>query len=171
MAAWNYCAIAATYYSKRKDDMSDIHYSRIIAALPDQVYIASQQHPGEWDPFSRIPRGAAPKVGARVGSRVRIVAWHGLSMEVEYIQAQAPTRAAMKMVNGPRFLSAFAGTWRFLPHGQHATLAHFDYHLRAAPGFRWLAPLMRFYFAWETRRRLNALAAYCEQLAAPLKAA
>ena len=151
--------------------MSDIRYSKIIAATPGQVYIASQQYPGEWDPFSRIPRGATPKLGARVGSRVRIVAWHGLSMDVEYIQAQAPARAAMKMVNGPCFLSAFAGTWRFLPHGQNGTLAHFDYHLRAAPGYRWLAPLMRFYFAWETRRRLNALAAYCEQLTATLKAA
>jgi len=150
--------------------MSHINYSRIIAAAPDQVYIASQHYPGEWDPFSRIPRGAAPKPGAQIGNRIHIVAWHGLSMDVEYIQAQAPTRAAMKMVNGPRFLSAFAGTWRFLPHGQNETLAHFDYHLRAAPGYLWLAPFMRVYFAWETRRRLNALAAYCEHLTATLKA-
>lgn len=149
--------------------MSSIAYSRIIAATPDKVYTASQQYPGEWDPFSRIPRGSPPKQGARVGERVHIVAWHGLAMNVEYIQAQAPERAAMKMVAGPCFLETFAGTWRFLPHGQDATLAHFNYYLRAAQGYRWLAPLMRFYFAWETRRRLNALAHYCENSTVTIK--
>lgn len=150
--------------------MSNIHISRIIAATPSKVYTASQHYPGEWDPFSRIPRGAPPSQGARVGRSVHVVAWHGLSMDVEYIQAQAPDRAAMKMVAGPRFLAAFAGTWRFLPHDKDKTLAHFDYHLRAAKNYRWLAPFMRIYFTWETRRRLNALAQYCEHAPATRKA-
>lgn len=142
--------------------MGRITYSRVIAATPNKVYVASQYYPGEWDPFSCHPRGAPLEQRTVVGQRAHIIAWHGLSMDVEYIQVQAPERAAMKMVSGPSFLASFAGSWRFLPYEDGKTLAHFKYHLRAANAYRWLEPLMRLYFAWETRRRLNALADYCE---------
>lgn len=84
-------------------------------------------------------------------------------MVVEYIQVQVPERAAMKMIAGPRCLDSFAGTWLFTPRPDGKTQARWRYQLRAAPGYRWLERFLLLYLAWESRRRLAALAAYCEQ--------
>ncbi|WP_157462124.1 hypothetical protein [Chitinimonas koreensis] len=46
------------------------------------------------------------------------------------------------MVDGPRCLAAFAGTWAYLPRGDGLVEARFRYRIEAARGWRWLEPLM-----------------------------
>jgi hypothetical protein len=81
-------------------------------------------------------------------------------METEYVAFSPPRVAAVKMTRGPRILAAFGGTWEFAPLAGGTTKVTFRYQLRTRP--RWLAwllePLARWWFWWETRRRVEALA-------------
>ncbi|TSJ91450.1 hypothetical protein [Chitinimonas sp. BJB300] len=76
-----------------------------------------------------------------------------------------PERAAIRMVVGPRMLQSFAGSWAFLDKDTESVEARFRYQLKATPAWMWLEWLMRWYFSWETRRRLHALKRYLESTA------
>ncbi|WP_374347505.1 SRPBCC family protein [Chitinimonas sp.] len=114
-----------------------------------------------WDPFVRQLDGYGA-LGR--GSRVLVRAWHGLSMEVEYVAWQAPERAAIRMVRGPRMLATFAGSWAFVECADGVD-ARFRYLIKAAPLWRWCEALMCRYFAWEARRRLAAFKHYLQSAA------
>ncbi len=87
-----------------------------------------------------------------------------MGMRVAFGQLQPPTRAAVKMVQGPWFLSKFAGSWVFQAQSADITLARFRYTLVAAPRplHRLIEPLAALYFSRVVAKRLAGLKAFCE---------
>jgi ribosome-associated toxin RatA of RatAB toxin-antitoxin module len=96
---------------------------------------------------------------ATVGMHVRVRAWNGLTMEVEYTTVNPPDVVAMKMVKGPFFFEKFAGSWRFLPENVATSRVIFRYAFTT----RWpmlrplLDPIVRFVFRRDIRARLRGL--------------
>lgn len=143
--------------------MASFEIRRRIKASSAYLYHCAHYEANAWDPLGQRMQCIQDGVAVLPGNRVKINPWHGQAMVVEYIQLQAPERSAMKMVMGPHYLKSFAGSWRFVPIANGQTLACWRYQIRAAAGFRLFERLFLLYFKWETRRRLAALAAYCEQ--------
>lgn len=128
-----------------------------VAAEPDVLFDLTQDyaHRLDWDPFLSEARlvGGADKAG--LGIRAWCVARNGIGMETEYVSFNPPGACAVEMTKGPWFFRAFAGAWRFERIGPGRTKVTFTYSLVGRPGF--LSGLLRFVFARETRRRLEAL--------------
>src|SRR5262245_41156282 len=107
----------------------------------------------------------APAVGVRAWCVSRV----GLGMETEYVSFAPPRVAAVTMTRGPRLLERFGGTWEFASLDEGRTRVTFRYFLEVRP--RWMDPLLepwaRRWFAWETRRRVRALAAFLSARSAP----
>ena len=108
-----------------------------------------------WDPFTRPAKRTDD-------GQVIVTAWHGMTMRVEYVSWRPPERAAICMVQGPRMIEHFSGTWIFTQHMPDIVEARFRYQIKAVRGWRWLEPLMLQYFKVETKRRLKALKRYIE---------
>ncbi len=153
--------------------MAIIERCTTITAPIERVYRVSQDYAVRyaWDPFpERIAfvdgTGGEPVRGAQVDIRSRA----GLTMRVEFVQVQPPTRAAVKMVRGPWMLASFAGSWIFEPASTdttqvaEATRVRFRYGLTARPSFLrgLIEPLAVLYFSRVVERRLAGLKAYCE---------
>jgi ribosome-associated toxin RatA of RatAB toxin-antitoxin module len=115
----------------------------------------------EWDPFLREMRFLDGASVAAVGVKVWVRAWTGLTMTVEYISLDRPHVVAMKMLRGPWFFRAFAGTWRFVEQTSGTTEVVFRYafETRWRGGWsRWmLDPLIRVVFRRDIRARLRGL--------------
>lgn len=148
--------------------MATFEISRTISAPTELIYRSAHYESSAWDPLGARIQCGFPGETVVVGNRVKIIAWHGQSMVVEYIQVRVAQRSAMKMIVGPRYLKSFAGTWLLTPRADGNTDVRWRYQLRAMPRYRFVERFMLIYFAWESRRRLAALAAYCEQRASAL---
>lgn len=108
----------------------------------------------EWDPFLSEAKIICGKVG--IGCVVRCTEKKlGLSMDTEYVSFKPPKLAAIRMIQGPRFLDTFTGTWLLEELSQSETRIKFHYNVVGKPNFisYLLAPLFRH----ESRRRLKAL--------------
>jgi len=85
-----------------------------------------------------------------------------IALETVYVAFERPRLAAVKMTNRPPLFAAWAASIRHEPLGEHSSRVTYAWTFTAQP--RWLAwllePLLARVFAWETRRRLRALAAY-----------
>ncbi|QKE62510.1 SRPBCC family protein [Aquipseudomonas campi] len=139
-----------------------------IAAERARVYEVSQDYAVryQWDPFpERIAFVGALQTVQR-GARVEVVARSGLRMEVEFVQVDAPQRAAIRMLKGPLLLKQFAGSWVFSELGPQRTQAVFRYNLKVQPwALPWLLePLAVWYFRRAVVARMRGLKNYCEQL-------
>lgn len=88
-----------------------------------------------------------------------------MGMRVAFVQLQPPTRAAVKMVQGPWFLEKFAGSWVFRAQSADITLARFRYTVVARPGLLrgLIEPLAALYFSRVVEKRLAGLKAFCER--------
>ncbi len=148
--------------------MATFEITRTVAAPSAEIYHSAHYEASAWDPFGCRIECLVPGDPVVVGNRVKIIAWHGQSMVVEYIQVRVAQRSAMKMIVGPRYLKSFAGTWLLTLRADGNTDVRWRYQLRAMPRYRFVERFMLIYFAWESRRRLAALAAYCEQRASAL---
>lgn len=115
-----------------------------------------------WDPFSSRRKDYPGGAIAGKGAVFTVVAWHGAQMKIEYVSWLPPERAAIRAAPAPWFLNLFAGSWCFVPVGEVLVEARFRYQIQARPGWRWLEPVMRAYFSWESGRRLAALKRYLE---------
>ncbi|HEY7094995.1 MAG TPA: SRPBCC family protein [Ktedonobacterales bacterium] len=145
--------------------MSVITCAVDIAAPAADLFTLSQDYDRRlrWDPFLREARLLDGAQSAALGVRAWCVAHNGLGMETTYVSFQPPMVVAVKMTRGPRFISSFAGSWRFteLPcqSGQIQTRVVFRYQIAGHP--RWLAflfdPLLAAIIRRETQRRLLAL--------------
>lgn len=137
-----------------------------VAAPQSLVYEVSQDYSvrSQWDPFPKDYRRLGPIEKVQKGAKYEIKAWHGLKMIVEYVTAQAPERAASRMIQGPFFLKKFAGTWIFKKVDEENSKVHFRYNIEATWWAKPLQPLMLVYFSWESRRRIRGLRKYCESL-------
>jgi ribosome-associated toxin RatA of RatAB toxin-antitoxin module len=127
-----------------------------VAAEPNVLFDLTQDytHRLDWDPFLKEARlvGGAERPG--VGVRAWCVARNGLGMEPEYVSFNPPGACAVEMTRGPWFFRTFSGSWRFDRIGPDRTRVTFAYSLVGRP--RVLTGLIRFVFARETRRRLEA---------------
>lgn len=149
--------------------MANVEHAVDIEASPETVYQISQDYSVRysWDPF---PEKIELLHGATViakGVRAFVVAKTGLRMEVVFIQVSPPTTAAIKMIKGPFFLKAFAGSWVFRLNGSGGTAAKFIYAIKSK---WWALPwvtdyVASWYFSNAVKKRLNGLKAYCESLA------
>jgi len=117
-----------------------------------------------WDPFlceALLLDATSPEVGvkARCVARPR---WLGLSMDTVYVSYRPPDLAAVKMVSGPILIATFAASLRHRPLSSESSRVIYRYHFATRP--RWLSPLLerllKIWFRWETRRRLEAFRDY-----------
>ncbi|WP_298612805.1 SRPBCC family protein [uncultured Thiothrix sp.] len=146
--------------------MANLEIHTEIHAPLQQVYAISQDYSQryEWDPFPESIQFLQGATEVAVGSQVYVLAKSGLKMVVEFIQVKPPEVTAIKMIQGPLILKAFAGSWIFkaLPNGN--TKAVFKYTIQAKS---WLLPALSnkiiiWYFARHVRLRLDGLKRYCE---------
>ena len=122
--------------------MALIEHSLEMDAPAATVWQVSQDYAVryDWDPFpERIEVvGDAAQLLQR-GTQVLVHSKLGMQMRVEFVQVNAPERAAIAMVEGPWFLSKFAGSWIFQALAPQRTLARFRYTVVAVPWWlRWL---------------------------------
>lgn len=138
-----------------------IEQSIVIRATSEALFALTQDYARrlEWDPFLRSAQLANGAQAAGVGVRAYCVSRSGFGMETEYVSFNPPRATAVKMTRGPWFLSSFAGSWRFEETLPGQTLVSFRYQLAAWPAWlSWLTtPLLSSVFAWEMRKRLQAL--------------
>jgi ribosome-associated toxin RatA of RatAB toxin-antitoxin module len=137
-------------------------HTAIVDGSPEEVFSLTQDYARRltWDPFlQRAELVGGAKLPA-VGVRAWCVSYSGIGMETEYVSYQPPRIAAVKMTQGPRLLASFGGTWEFEPVDNGKTRLTFRYAFKMKP--RWLAwllePLVRVWFAAQTRHRAAALA-------------
>ncbi len=128
-----------------------------VAAEPNVLFDLTQDysHRLDWDPFLREARLLGGAAGPGVGVRAWCVARNGLGMETEYVSFNPPGTCAVEMTGGPWFFRSFSGSWRFDRIGPNRTRVAFTYSLVGRPGL--LSGVLRFVFARETGRRLEAL--------------
>lgn len=128
-----------------------------VAAEPAVLFDMTQDytHRLDWDPFLREAKllDGAEKPG--IGVRAWCVAHNGLGMETRYVSFNPPGACAVEMTRGPWFFRSFSGSWRFDRIGPGRTRVTFTYSLAGRPAL--LSGVLRFLFARETRRRLEAL--------------
>lgn len=156
--------------------MALIEYSLEIHAPVATVWRVSQDYAVryDWDPFpERIDVVGGDAQALHRGTQVLVHSKLGMRMLVEFVQVSPPERAAIAMVNGPWFLSKFAGSWIFQEETSQRTIARFRYTVVTAPSWlRWLMePAATFYFTQVVKKRLAGLKVYCERLVAAEAAA
>jgi ribosome-associated toxin RatA of RatAB toxin-antitoxin module len=128
-----------------------------VAAEPGVLFDLTQDYARrlDWDPFLKEARLLDGAEHPDVGVRSWCVAKNGLGMETRYVSFNLPGACAVEMTRGPWFFRSFSGSWRFEGIGPNRTRVTFTYSLVGRPGL--LSGLIRFIFARETRRRLDAL--------------
>lgn len=89
----------------------------------------------------------------------------GIALKTRYVSFRRPDVAAVKMLNRPPLFEEFAATiWHQDLEGACSSI-EYVFHFTARP--RWLRPLlhplMTWFFAVETRKRLRALRDYFER--------
>lgn len=151
--------------------MAVVENRQTIDAPIELVYRVSQDYSVryEWDPFpENISVVSGDSDSLSIGTRVQIRSKLGMNMQVEFVQLMPPTRAAVRMIQGPWFLAKFAGSWIFQNGSQDGkTEARFRYVIISRPALlRFLIePLAMLYFSRVVSRRLSGLKAYCEKQA------
>ncbi len=142
-----------------------------IDATPDGPFALSQHCNlrTEWDPVIRSMRFLDGARDPAVGVRVRVQVWAGLTIEVQFVNFQPPSSAAMKMTRGPWFFRRFAGTCLVKPMREGATEVTFRYGF--ATRWRRLAwlfdPLIGRILSWDLRAKLRGLKWGVEQAGLP----
>lgn len=149
--------------------MANLEFQTEIRASLAKVYEISQDYAQryEWDPFPEKIEFLNGATEVEVGAKVKIIAKSGLKMVVQFIQVKPPELAAIKMLEGPKVLKVFAGSWLFKPLPNGHTKAVFKYTIQAQP---WFLPkltnrLMAWYFGRHVQTRLDGLKQYCEKVA------
>lgn len=144
--------------------MSVIEHSRTLPGSPEALFDLTQDYSVRlrWDPFPHSYRFLAPATGPEPGALVVVRARNGQSMTVRYVGYNRPGAAAIDMVEGPWYISAFAGAWSFKRVSEQETRVTFKYRVVAGPrALAWLIqPLLNRSFLGHARRRLGALHAY-----------
>ncbi len=83
----------------------------------------------------------------------------GFALRTVYVSFERGKVAAVKMLNNPLFFDTFAASIRHFDISENASEIVYKFSFTAKPKFlRWfLHPVMSRVFAWETRKRLQAL--------------
>jgi hypothetical protein len=119
----------------------------------------------EWDTLLQAAYLADGHTAARKGATAVCVGratLGGIALKTVYVAFERPCVAAVKMTNTPPFFATWAASIRHddLDGGRSRITYTFNFTAKPRPLRPILEPLMARLFAWETRRRLRALAAY-----------
>jgi hypothetical protein len=128
-----------------------------VAAEPAVLFELTQDYTNRlaWDPFLKEAKLLDGAERPGIGVRAWCVARNHLGMETRYVSFNPPGTCAVEMTRGPWFFRSFSGSWRFDRIRSGRSRVTFTYSLVGRPAF--LSGLLRFLFARETRRRLEAL--------------
>ena len=147
--------------------MANLEFHTEIQAPLEKVYEISQDYAQryEWDPFPEKIEFLEGATEVALGVKVNVIAKSGLQMVVQFIQVKPPELAAIKMIEGPKMLKVFAGSWLFKPLPNGHTKASFKYTIQAK---NWLLPILSnkiiaWYFGRHVQTRLEGLKKYCER--------
>lgn len=142
-----------------------ISLSRTIQVERERLFRWSQDYTQrlEWDVFlsdAYLIHRTVPGVGAEAFCRAR----SGATMVSRYISWCPPQVAAVEMVDGPKVLARFSGSWNFRESATGSTRVKFVYSFRTRPRWlRWLVePLVGIIYLAQTRRRLDAFKRWAE---------
>lgn len=115
--------------------MSVIEHSETLPGSAEALFDLTQDYSVRlrWDPFPQSYRFLAPATGPEVGAVVIVRARNGRAMTVRYVSYNRPRAAAIDMVDGPWFISAFAGAWSFKRVSERETRVSFKYRVVARP--------------------------------------
>jgi hypothetical protein len=143
-----------------------VEYSLLIHAPVSDVYQISQDYDVryEWDPFPEKIEILNGMSSVKPGAEVRVFAKSGLIMDVQFVQMNPPSVAAVQMTKGPIFIRNFAGSWVFRADGSASTLAKFRYSIKLK---FWTFPFFSerfaaFYFKKIVIARMQGLKNYSE---------
>lgn len=138
----------------------------VIAAPMEEVYRISQDYAVryQWDLFPQRIQFLDGAKKIEIDTKVRVFAKSGLQMDMQFVQLDAPNRAAVVMINGPRVLEKFAGSWIFRRESTDKTRVTFRYLIRLKV---WAIPvilgrLVAIYFSAVVKARMIGLKRYCE---------
>jgi hypothetical protein len=86
----------------------------------------------------------------------------GIALKTVYVTFERPTLAAVRMVNAPLFFESWAASIRHDDLSAHESRLTYKFQFTTRPRvLRFiLDPLIERLFAWETRKRLQALKAF-----------
>jgi hypothetical protein len=86
----------------------------------------------------------------------------GIALKTVYITFQRPTLAAVRMVNTPAFFRSWAASIHHEDLSAQESRITYKFHFTTKPQClrRLLDPVIERVFAWETKKRLNALRAF-----------
>ena len=147
--------------------MAIIECELTIKSPPTEVYKASQDYSVryQWDPFPEKIELLGGATEAGIGVKTLVIAKSGLRMEVQFVQVDPPTTAAIIMIKGPAFIKSFGGSWVFKPLSQNSTKAKFRYSIKTKA---WAIPpiseyIASLYFKKVVMARLIGLKTYCER--------
>lgn len=146
--------------------MPRIERTEIVPVSAIEAFAVSQTTGAlrrSWDPFIRdqhlLDGATRPGKGVRTSTTSR----HRLTMVTEYTSYRPPTQVGMKMVDGPRFFTAFGGGWTFRIIDDTTTSAVWRYTFTVSPA--WLARIADPVGTWVLGRdigaRIEAFAAAC----------
>jgi hypothetical protein len=141
--------------------------SAIIPASCEAVFDVLHDYPRRlaWDTLLRKAY-LEPEFPVAAKGAISVCAgrWRlgGIALRTRYVSFERGKVAAVEMLNRPPFFGTWAASIRHRAVGASASEVTYTFHFRARPS--WLAwllePIMLRVFAWETRKRLRALAAY-----------
>lgn len=118
----------------------------------------------DWDPFVKSQRPLGGADNPAKGAHTETVSRHGLRMVTEYLAFRRPTLVGMKMIEGPRMLRTFSGSWRFTERPEGRVEVAFRYNFTCAP--KLLAPIMErigvWYLGRDTAKRIEAFQDACQ---------
>lgn len=139
--------------------MSTIKHTRMIAVPADFHFEYSQRNSCrlDWDPFvTSVELHDAHDLPSE-GTEVTVHTWNRMSMTCRYIQFRRPECIAIRMLDGPRSLRTFGGSWRFNEIRNGFTLTTFTYAFTLHRFAAFLTPFAKLYFRLDMWRRLRAL--------------
>lgn len=145
--------------------MPIVEHRVTVTGAIDDVFDLSQSHQLrlDWDPFvtSQRPLGGAKH--AANGVQTETVSRHGSRMVTEYVTFRRPTLVAARMIDGPRILRTFSGSWRFTERGDGCVDVALRYDFSCTP--RFLAPIMErigtWYLGRDNDKRIEAFRTAC----------
>lgn len=142
-----------------------IECREIIESSQEDLFDLTQDYSRRlsWDPFPESYQFLNGKA-VDVGLQLRVNAKNGHSMVVEYVSFKRPMVVAIKMLDGPWFISKFAGSWSFQKIDELQTIVIFKYNIVGAPNWaeKLLTPMVSFLFKKNSQKRLTALKHYSE---------
>jgi ribosome-associated toxin RatA of RatAB toxin-antitoxin module len=118
----------------------------------------------EWDAYLLEAHLLGNASEAAVGVDSFCKSTSGTVMISRYISYSPPVVAAVSMVQGPRILGSFSGSWRFKSLENGSTQVKFIYNFKTRPAWlRWLIePAVAYFYRQDMERRLAAFKSWAE---------